>query len=398
MDMLKQTPPRPVPVNGWAPLALGFRPFFLLAGVAAVLLMLLWGGIWHQRVSAPAYYGAVAWHGHEMLFGYAAAVIAGFLLTAVRNWTGAPTWTGGRLGLLAVLWLLGRLLPWLGGVPTWVVPLVDVAFLPLVAWSLYAPLWQGQNKVNRVFVPLLLSMALANLFSHLQLLGVVEGIGDMRRVMVELVLLLIALVGGRVMPFFTQNVVPGFKPKRYAWVETLTFVGLGLIAAGEASALVPAAALGALWLSVASLQAIRLGGWFDRRVFKIPVLWVLHLGYAWLALGAALVGLSGFGAFPGSSALHALTAGAIGVFTLGMMARVTRGHTGRPIDVDRPVVAAFVAANVAALMRVFGTAWFASGYAMWVDLSSTLWVIAFALFAYAHVPMLLRMRIDGRPG
>ena len=297
-----------------------------------------------------------------------------------------------------MLWLLGRLLPWLGGVPTWVVPLVDVAFLPLVAWSLYAPLWQGQNKVNRVFVPLLLSMALANLFSHLQLLGVVEGIGDMRRVMVELVLLLIALVGGRVMPFFTQNVVPGFKPKRYAWVETLTFVGLGLVAAGEASALVPAAALGALWLSVASLQAIRLGGWFDRRVFKIPVLWVLHLGYAWLALGAALVGLSGFGAFPGSSALHALTAGAIGVFTLGMMARVTRGHTGRPIDVDRPVVAAFVAANVAALMRVFGTAWFASGYAMWVDLSSTLWVIAFALFAYAHVPMLLRMRIDGRPG
>ena len=385
-------------VKGWAPFALGFRPFFLLAGVAAVLLMLLWGGIWHHRVGAPAYYGAVAWHGHEMLFGYAAAVIAGFLLTAVRNWTGAPTWTGGRLGLLAVLWLLGRLLPWLGGVPTWVVPLVDVAFLPLVAWSLYAPLWQGQNKVNRVFVPLLLSMALANLFSHLQLLGVVEGIGDMRRVMVELVLLLIALVGGRVMPFFTQNVVPGFKPKRYAWVETLTFVGLGLVAAGEASALVPAAALGALWLSVASLQAIRLGGWFDRRVFKIPVLWVLHLGYAWLALGAALVGLSGFGAFPGSSALHALTAGAIGVFTLGMMARVTRGHTGRPIDVDRPVVAAFVAANVAALMRVFGTAWFASGYAMWVDLSSTLWVIAFALFAYAHVPMLLRMRIDGRPG
>lgn len=386
------------PVQGWAPFALGFRPFFLLGALAAVLLMVVWTLLWHGVLAAPAHYDPVAWHGHEMLFGYAVAVIAGFLLTAVRNWTGIQTWTGPRLALLAVVWLLGRLLPWIPGVPAVLVIAVDVAFLPLVLISLVHPLWHGQNRVNRVFLPLLGAMALANLLSHLQLLDVVSSLGDMRRVMLDLVLLIIALVAGRVMPFFTQNVLPGFQSTQRPWVERLTMALLVLLVIAQAVPVFAGVPTGLLWLVFAGSQAVRMAGWFERRIFTIPVLWVLHVGYAWLVLGATLSGLAELGLFAPASALHALTAGAVGVFTMGMMARVARGHSGRNIDVTRVMTAAFVVMNLAALIRVFGTAWASDAYARWVDLSATLWVVGFALFVWQYAPMLLRPRVDGKPG
>lgn len=401
MHKLKQSSavtPGPSASRRWVPFALGFRPFFLLAGFAGVLLMAIWPPVLQGRLAAPAHYAAIGWHGHEMLFGYAAAVIAGFLLTAVRNWTGQPTWTGRRLGLLALLWLAGRLLPWVQGVPVSLLITVDVAFLPLVALSLYRPLWQGQNRINRVFLPLLLLMGLANLLSHLQLLGWLAGLGDMRRVMLDLVLLLIALVGGRVMPFFTRSVLPGFEPTQRPWVERLTFVMLALIVLIDLAPALPGAVSGLPWLAFAMVQAIRLAGWFDARMFRLPVLWVLHSGYAWLVLGAVLNGLAAFGLFAPTSALHALTVGAVGVFTIGMMARVANGHTGRPIDVARVVTFAFLAMNAAALVRVFGTAQWDSHYVLWVDLSAALWVLGFVLFAWHYAPVLLRPRADGRPG
>ena len=386
------------PNPGWAPLALGFRPFFLLAGAAGVLLIALWPLVWRGQISVAAHYGGVAWHAHEMLFGYTAAVVAGFLLTAVRNWTGIQTWTGRRLLGLALVWAAARLLPWIAGVPSWLLVAVDVAFLPLVAFSLVKPLWQGQNRVNRIFLPLLGAMALANLLSHLQMLGVVEHIGDMRRVMLELVLLLIAVVAGRVMPFFTQNVLPGFKAVQRAWVERTTFVLLVLIALVQCLPDPARAPLGALWLVFGLVQLVRMAGWFEARLFKLPVLWVLHIGYAWLTLGALLTGLAAFDLFPAPSALHALTVGGVGVFTFGMMARVIRGHTGRPIDVNRGIAWAFIVMNLAALERVFGTAWFGGHYARWVDVAGLLWVVAFVAFVWFYAPMLLRARPDGRPG
>lgn len=398
MSLPGQQHPTPNSVSGWALFALGFRPFFLLAGGAATLLMLLWPFVWRGQFAPPAHYEPIAWHSHEMLFGYAPAVIAGFLLTAVRNWTGVDTWTGARLGLLTLVWLSGRLLPWIPVVPAWLVVVVDVAFLPLVALSLLRPLWRGQSRVNRVFLPLLLTMGLANLLSHLQLLGMAGEIGDARRVMLELILLLIVLVAGRVLPFFTRSVLPGFQPRSRRWVEVGSFVMLGLIAVFELLPLLPAALSAVLWIGFAVLQALRLHGWFDPRVFKLPVLWVLHVGYAWLCLGALLGGLALLGLFPTSAALHALTIGTIGVFTLGMMARVARGHTGRPISVSTTTATAFVVANVAVVVRVFGGAWFADHYALWVDVSAALWVVAFGLFVLRYAPILLRPRVDGRPG
>jgi len=360
--------------------------------------VLLWLPMWRGALSVPTHYSAIAWHAHEMLFGYTAAVIAGFLLTAVRNWTGLPTWTGPRLGLLVAVWLLARLLPWVAGVPSWALIAVDVAFLPLVALSLYHPLWQGQNRVNRVFLPLLLLMGLANLLSHLQLLGLVTMVGDMRHVMLDLIIAIIALVGGRVMPFFTRNVLPGFEPTSRQWVERLTLITLVLATLADVLVSVPGWVKALIWVGFALVQAGRLAGWFDRRIFTIPVLWVLHVGYAWLVLGGLLTGMAAIGLFPPASALHALSVGGIGVFTIGMMSRVALGHSGRSINVSKTVAFAFVAMNAAALIRVFGTAWVAGAYTLWVDLAGFLWIIGFALFAWYYTPILLRPRVDGKPG
>lgn len=383
---------------GWAPLALGFRPFFLLAGVAAVLLLAIWPAVWRGALEAPAYYDAVAWHAHEMLFGYVVAVIAGFLLTAVRNWTGQPTWSGARLGLLVAVWLAGRLLPWVDGVPVTFTIMVDVGFLLLLAASLVTPLWAGKGTINRVFVGLLSVMALINLLSHLQLLGMAGAIGDARRVMVDLVVLLMVLIAGRVLPFFAQNALPGFTATQRKPVEWASFGLMGLIVLADLIPATPLRIAGLLWLVFGALQLVRLSGWFDRRALGLPVLWVLHAGYAWLCVGALLMGLSKLGWFLPSAALHALTVGTIGVMTLGMMARVARGHTGRVIDVSRFTAAAFVVLNVGVVARVFGTAWLPAHYAAWVDLSAALWVLAFLLFTIDYAPMLLRRRIDGKDG
>ncbi len=400
--MLRPMQPRTTPSDirpaAWTPFALGFRPLFLLAGVAAVVLMAPWPWLWRGAIAVPASVSAVDWHAHEMLFGYTAAVVAGFLLTAVRNWTGIPTCSGGRLAALTVVWLAARVLPWIGAVPPLLIVAVDVAFLPLVAFALLRPLWAGQSKANRVFFFLLLAMAAANLLSHLRLLGVELPVGDARRVMVDLILLLIVLMAGRVLPFFARTALPGFVPVQRAWVEKATFLTLGVLILGDLLPVLPASGFALLWLAFAVLQAFRFGAWFDRRVFAAPVLWVLYSAYAWLVVGAMLNGLAMLRLFAPTLALHALTVGAIGVFTLGMMARVALGHTGRPIAVARSIALAFVLGNLAAALRVFGPVLLPDAYASWVESSAALWVAAFVLFAWRYAPILLRARIDGQPG
>jgi uncharacterized protein involved in response to NO len=241
-------------------------------------------------------------------------------------------------------------------------------------------------------------MALTNLMSHLQLQGLLTDAGDARRVMLDLVVLLLVLVGGRVLPFFTRSALPGCRPRTRQWVEWASFAILLALTVVEAVSSGPGAVAATLWLTFAAVQAVRFAGWTDRRVWRLPVLWVLHAGYAWLILGALLQALAKIGQFPPLAALHALGVGAIGVFTLGMMARVTRGHTGRPIEVGRPMALGFVLLNVATLLRVFGPVWLPGAHKLWVDLSGGLWILAFGLFAVRYGPRLLRPRVDGKTG
>lgn len=384
--------------SGLRPFALGFRPFFLLAGVGSVGLMLAWILVWQQGMTPDAYYGRVGWHSHEMLYGFAAAVIAGFLLTAVPNWTGHPTPTGGPLAALAGVWLAGRLLPWLPGIPLTLIALVDLAFLPLLAAALVRPIWAGVIRINRLFVPLLIAMALANVLIHGEALG---WLGDSARrgfaLMLDLVTLTLLWVGGRIMPFFTQRAIAGAVPVTRVWIERSGFVLLLLLAALDLAA-VSGWPVVLTALSLGTVQAVRLSGWHDRRVWGIPILWVLYTGYGWLVLGFLARGLGELGLFPVTLATHALTTGAIGVFTMGMMARVALGHTGRAMRSAPAVNAAFVIANLAAALRVIGPYLVSQWYVGWILLSGLLWTVAFAVFTIVYAPILLRPRVDGGEG
>jgi uncharacterized protein involved in response to NO len=388
-----QIPPVPHPV-----LALGFRPFFLLAALTAVASMLLWLAMWDQGTSLDNGYGLVEWHTHEMLFGYGAAVVAGFLLTAVRNWTGANTLHGARLGALALLWLAGRLVPWLDSSgPRPVLAAVDLAFLPLLALALKRPLWAGRERVNRIFVPILGVTAGANLLFHLQFLGWAPTARRGTDAMLVMLVLLIALIGGRVIPFFTQTALPGFRARRFEWAERASLWVLGALALALAAWPSPWLVAPLAWLAAAS-QAVRLYGWHDHRIWPRPILWVLHTGFAWLILGLVLLALSASGLVAPAVARHALAVGGLGVVTLGMMARVSLGHTGRPLQPPRLVEASFVAVNLAAVLRVLGPLLAPEHHTLWLQSAGALWVLAFLVFLYHYLPMLLTARADGQPG
>ena len=320
MKMLKihSEPPQPtLHYSGPVLLALGFRPFFLAAGISAVVLLALWIIVWSGRMSPSAYYGLINWHSHEMLFGYTTAVIAGFLLTAVRNWTGVNTPVGIPLAMLTLLWLGGRVAPLLSGMtPGIVIATIDIAFLPALALAIMPALWRGKQKVNRIFVPLLMIMALANLLIHLQTLNLAQTAERGIQAMLYLILLLITILAGRVMPFFTKAVLPEFEPKRWAWAEwtsTLSLIGLILL-----QLLYPQQeVISLLALVTAITLALRVFGWHDRRIWHIPMLWILFSALLWIIIGLLMVALSPFAQPLTNTATHAMTVGGVGIMTLG---------------------------------------------------------------------------------
>lgn len=391
------TAPNQDSTRGLPVLALGFRPFFLLAGAWALLGIAIWLAMLSGHIPQPSHLAGTAWHGHEMLFGYVGAVIAGFLLTAVRNWTGMPTPTGAGLAGLVAIWAAGRIAPWVG-LPPLLTAGLDLAFFPALALGLWRPLWQGPNPVNRVFLVLLAGMTTANALVHLGALGMVPGgtvVGD--RLMLDLLLIIILLVGGRVMPFFIQQGIAGAEPKVYRRAEPAVFVvAAALLAADLVQPLGKAA--GGLAIALGLLQCIRLVGWHHRRIWSTPMLTVLYLGFMWLALGLILDGLPAFSGLPQRAALHSLTVGAIGVLTLGMMARVAVGHTGRPMQASRLTQVAFVLINAAAVLRGLGPVLIPAGYQTWLTSGGVCWIAAFGLYLWVHAPMLWSPRPDGRPG
>jgi len=379
-------------------LALGFRPFFLAAGLSAVVLLALWIIIWSGRLSPSGYFGLINWHSHEMLFGYTTAVIAGFLLTAVRNWTGVNTPAGIPLALLGLLWLGGRVAPLASGMaPDIAIAIIDLAFLPALALAIMPALWQGKQRVNRIFVPLLLIMALANLLVHLQTLGIAQTAEQGIDAMLYLILLLITILAGRVMPFFTKEALPRFEPKRWAWAEwasPLSLAGLILL-----QLLYPQQTLTSLLALISAITlGLRVSGWHDWRIWRIPMLWILFSAICWIIIGLLMVALSPFAPVLNNAATHALTVGGIGVMTLGMMSRVALGHTGRAIDPNSATVLAFVLLNLGALIRVFGPLVLPQNYFIMIHLSGGLWIFAFLLFCVVNLPILLMPRIDGKPG
>lgn len=379
--------------------ATGFRPFFLLAGLIAALWVPLWLLVQQGEVASTSYLPANVWHGHEMIFGYAVAVLAGFLLTAGQNWTGLPTARGVHLAGLALLWLAGRVLL-LVDAPPLAAAIFDLAFIPALGITVAVPLLRARNHRNLVFLGVLAALFALNLLVHLGAMDVIAW--DGRRVFwlaLDVFVLVIALVGGRIVPSFTANAVPQAKVRSRAWIERPALAVLALLLLADA-AMGEGPAVGALALLAAALHAVRLAGWDGRATRRTPILWVLHLGYLWLVAGLALRGVAAFvEAIPDDAALHALGAGAIGTMTLAMMTRVALGHGGRRIVAAPAIVGAYLLVSLAAIARVAGSFFLGSaGYDHALTLAGLLWAVAFLLFVVVYAPILVRPRADGRPG
>lgn len=372
---------------------LGFRPFYLLAGLFAALSVGCWVAQFAGWLGSHVYLPNPLWHAHEMIFGYAFAVIVGFLFTAGRNWTNRPTPTGAVLAAIATLWLAGRVLiltPW-----PMLAAAADTAFALAAAAGMAVPLFASRNRRNYFLIALLLGLGAANLAFHLAMAQLIElPVQRGLQLGLNLILFLMAVMGGRVIPMFTANAVPGANVVRLLWLER-TALGsvLALLAADFLN--FPPMAIAAVAAIAAAAHAARLALWKPWLTIRRPILWILHASYAWIAVYLALHALAALGVIPASPATHALTVGAIGGLTIGMMTRTARGHTGRPLQASMIETTSYALVQFAAAVRVFLPLIAPQLYLAAMIISGALWSIAFLLFSAMFWPILSRPRIDG---
>lgn len=387
--------PAPPVASGFALWNLGFRPFYLLASFFSAISVLAW--VVQLSGYLPAtYLQGLQWHGHEMLFGFTIAVMAGFLLTAVRAWTGQPTPAGMPLMALAALWVLGRVLV-LTPLAT-AAAVVNAAFPVALAVAIGVPLARSRNVRNYFFVGLLVLMGGLILALHLALQGAFELPPRLGLLLgLDLVLFIMAVMGGRVIPMFTNNGVPGAGATRHPIVEK---IALGSVLVLFLADLLQAqsAVVAEIALIAAIAHGARFALWRSWRTLSTPLVWILHAAYAWIVVHLALRALSAAGWLGESFAIHALTVGAIGGLTLGMMTRTARGHTARPLQADVYELTCFLLIQAAAVVRVFGGMALPGLYFGSVQLSGLLWAAAFGLYAVRYWPVLTRPRLDGGPG
>lgn len=366
---------------------LGFRPFYLLAAVFAALSVPLWA-LQYSGLAAGVLRGP-AWHGHEMLFGYTLAVVAGFLFTAVRNWTQRDTPAGAALAAIAALWVAGRILVL---TPLAMAAAIVNALFPVaVAIGIGVPLVASGNRRNYFFIALLLGLAAAELLFHFDLARVSLRAG------LDVVLFIVAVIGGRVIPMFTNNGVPGAGASRRPWLEKAALGSLLVLLAVDVFGLDGIALALAAGIA-AVLHLMRFWLWHPWATRSNPLVWSLHAAYAWVVIHLALRMLAAVDLAPATLATHALTIGLIGGMTLAMMTRTAKGHTGRILAADRWEVACYTLVQVAALVRVLGPMLPGAAYVATVAVSAACWSMAFAIYAVRYWPILSRPRVDGCPG
>ncbi len=382
--------------GGIALLYLGFRPFYLLAAALAALSVPLWFAQYAGWLPAP--HLGMMWHAHEMIFGFATAVVAGFLLTAVRTWTSRPTPTGLTLAALCVLWLAARVLAF----TTWslATTLVNTAFPLLIAVSLAIPIVRARNWRNAPFVVLLGVISVAALRTGLFLDGTVTApaLPNMQ-IAVDAVLLLVTMIGGRVLPMFTNNGIPGANAERRPWLDRLAIASVVLVLIVDSVGLAgdPRVAL-PLFVFAALANAARLGFWKPWKTLRTPLVWVLHGAFAWISLHFVLRALALVFPFRSALSLHALTIGVIGAMIAGMMVRTSRGHTGRLLLADGWDTTIFALVHASVILRVVGGALMPSAYVATVIASGVAFSLAFAIFLVRYTGFACRPRIDGKPG
>lgn len=383
--------PRGIATDGVPLLSYGFRPFFLGAGVFAVLAMAGWIAALAFGWAIGGAYGALNWHAHEMLFGYTAAALAGFMLTAVPNWTGRMPVSGGPLLALVLLWLAGRLSMAMADVLGPVASAsIDALFMPTLAAIALREIVAGKNWKNLKILGGLFGLSLANFGFHMSALTAGQAL-EVSRLTVGVYVILIALIGGRIVPSFTRNYLAKVRspklPKRFSTFDSVAIAALvpaflAWVFAGETIA----AAL--LAFAAALLQAYRLARWQGWRTVNEPLLLVMHVAYGFIPVGLIAVGLSELGLLSGPSALHLLTVGAVGLMTFAVMTRASLGHTGRPLRASAFISVAYLALALSAVLRPFAEM-IPEHYHAILTISGTAWLVAFGLFLYEHGPILV---------
>ena len=377
--------------------ALGFRPFYLLAALLAALSVPVWVAQYVGVLPAHGPIAGLTWHMHELVFGFAVAVITGFLFTAGRNWTNQPTPTGRTLAALAALWLAARVLTITG--PSFAAAYVDFAFLPLVAWFLWRALKAANNTRNYFFVALLAALALFNMAFWFAAFGIAP-FSTLVPVKAALyvIVLIVAIMGGRVIPMFTQNALPNARVRRNVkldrWAIGLLAAALALdVLAAPGWLLVPVA------LAAAVSHAIRLALWDPVATRIRPIVWILHLSYAWIPLGLVLLAVAALTpSVHEVYAVHSFAIGAVGGMIIGMITRTALGHTGRPLVAGLAETFAYGLVQAAAFTRVVVGLAVPAAYGHTLALSALFWSAGFAVYAIAYWPILTRPRADGKPG
>lgn len=381
----------------------GFRPFFLLAGCYAAAIVPIWLYFYAHSATAFGPLPAMYWHAHEMLYGFVAAAIAGFLLTAVPSWTGARGFASMPLHMLVAAWVAGRIaMATVGVVPFWITALAELSLLVLLAALLLPPIMRSQNRN----MPMLAVLGALWLIDAVFLFALKQGdvvlAGRAMTLAIDIVLVLVTIIGGRIVPAFTANALrrrgeaPDIVSRK--WVE-IAAIG-SMVAIAVVDVLAPSGhASAALAALAAGVHAIRLSGWRSFKARGESILWVLHVGYAWLPIGLALKACFLFGSFDWASKWqHALTAGVFATMILAVMTRASLGHTGRPLEVARTITVAYIVLTISVVVRVLSSILPTSLYVTGVSVAGAAWVLAFVLFLFVYAPILIRERADGKPG
>ena len=386
--------------GGPAVLSAGFRPFFMLAGLWAAIAMLLWLALLYGYATLPTAFDPVTWHGHEMLFGFAQAAIAGFLLTAVPNWTGHMPIQGWGLGALALLFIAGRVAVACSVMLGPIAMAVDLAFPLALLAVLGREIAAGRNWRNLPMLAVLGLIATANGLTHLEALGWAATGSVGLRLGIAVVVTLIGLVGGRIIPSFTRNwlakrgvkTLPAPVGRFDAAAMAATIAALAVWTFAPDARLVPP-----LMAIAAMANFVRLARWQGYRTAAEPLVWVLHVGFLWLPIGFGLIAWAPFtAALAPSAALHALTGGAIATMILAVSTRATRGHTGRELRADRRTTLVYGLVIASAAARI-AAGFSANAYWPLLTLAGTAWLAAFTLFLLAYGPMLLGSRATATP-
>ncbi|HRO59079.1 MAG TPA: NnrS family protein [Burkholderiaceae bacterium] len=389
-------PPGTEAPRGFALWALGFRPLYLLAAAFAALGVPLWLAVHAGLIAGPSHMPAMLWHAHEMVYGFAIAVIAGFLFTAGQVWTGLPTPKGWRLAAICLLWTAARIANWVA-VPMLAMAL-DAAFLIAVMLPLGSVLWRSNNTRNLFVLAVLTAFLVASSLFHLALPGRLP-FAPMTPLhfAVFVVIILESVIAGRVVPMFTANAVRGVRQWSNPQLDALAIGATAcalLLVLGQAGPGITAATCAV----AAALQGARLAGWNPWATRHNPLLWILHVSYAWIPVGLLLLAFAALGKLPQSAGIHALTIGSIGGLIIGMITRTALGHTGRTLAAGRTETAMYLLVQAALIQRLAPMLMPALPWMALSTLAALAWSGAFVLYLIKYGPMLFAPRIDGRPG